>query len=507
MILITDLETVDGRVQLVDFMPILPSKNGHSVIRMVRGISGVVRMRAELILRFEYGRIISRLRQVAGGVIAIAAPNAMLLNTPIEFLIRESKIEGEFTVSAGQTVPFVMSWYPAHRIQPEPPQWEQAYAETRGWWSDWIQGCTFSDESRKNAVRSLLILKALTYPTTGSIVAAPTTSLPETRGADRNWDYRYCWLRDATFATGALLIAGYRQEAESWYRWLLNTVSHVSQLQTMYGLAGECLLPEYELWWLQGYSGSYPVRIGNEASRQLQLDVFGETMSGLDAARNHNLDLDEDTWEFQKALADHLETLWSQPDNGIWEQRNKRRHYTYSKIMAWAGIDRALRAVECYGLKGPLERWRSLRAAIHSDICTRGYNERLNSFVQTYESDELDASLLRIPLVRFLPATDPRVVGTINAIRSNLMTDGLVKRFVGHEGAFIPCSFWLAEALVMAGKIDEARSIFDRTLALRNDVGLLSEEYNVTQRRMLGNFPLALSHASLINCAAILAKS
>jgi GH15 family glucan-1,4-alpha-glucosidase len=399
-----------------------------------------------------------------------------------------------------------MSWYPAHRIQPEPPPWDQAYTETRAWWSDWMQGCTFSDEWREKTARSFLVLKALTYPTTGSIVAAPTTSLPETPGEDRNWDYRYCWLRDATFATRALLTGGYRQEAQSWFTWLLRTVSHVSQFQTMYGLAGEHLLPECELWWLQGYSGSYPVRLGNEASRQFQLDVLGETVNGLDAGRNHKLDLAEETWEFQKLITAHLQTIWSLSDNGIWEKRDQRRHYTYSKVMAWVGIDRAIRGVECYGLEGPIEHWRSLRSAIHSDICERGYNATLKSFVQAYDSDELDASLLRIPLVGFLPATDPRVVGTINAIRSNLTTDGLVKRFAGHEGAFIPCSFWLAEALVMAGKVDDARSIFDRALALRNDIGLLAEEYNVADGRMLGNFPLVLSHASLINCAAVLAE-
>jgi GH15 family glucan-1,4-alpha-glucosidase len=507
-VLETDFENEEGCVRVVDFMPLVPGDDRIRLVRTVAGIQGTVRMRAEFDFKFEYGRVVPRLSRNPHGATAVAAPDAVSVDAPVDMSLRDSSMHADFTVSAGQEIPFMMTWYPAHYSPPRPIDPRSACLETERWWQNWSNRCEARAEWRDAIVRSLLVLKAMTYPSTGAIVAAATTSIPESLGRGRNWDYRYCWIRDAGFAVHALLANGHREEARAWYEWLLRCIAgEPSQIQTLYGLAGERLLPEIELKWLEGYQRTRPVRIGNDASSQFQLDVFGEMMSSLALAQREGLSLPEESRDTQLTLANYVESAWKEPDNGIWEDRGLRRHYTYSKILAWAAIDRAITAIERYGLAGPVQRWRRLRSEIHSDICDRGFSARRNAFVRAYNDEELDAALLRIPSIGFLPSDDPRVTGTVRAIRTHLIRDGLVLRFADHEGAFIPCTLWLAENLAMAGQLAEARELFSRILSLRNDVGLLSEEYSCSWACLSGNFPQTLSHASLVNCAQALAAA
>jgi GH15 family glucan-1,4-alpha-glucosidase len=428
------------------------------------------------------------------------------------------KTVAELAVTPHQTIPFALTWYPSHLAEPGPRHPLKALAETETWWREWCAHLEVTGRWRDIVMRSLITLKALTYGPTGGIVAAPTTSLPELIGGVRNWDYRYCWLRDATFTLYALLTSNVKHEAVAWCEWLLRAIAgSPDELQTMYGIAGERRLTEFELPWLRGYEESRPVRIGNDAHSQFQLDIYGEIMDALHVARRHSTELGEDAWRLQGLLMGFVEAHWREPDQGIWEVRGPRRHFTHSKVMAWVAVDRAVKAVERFGLKGPLERWRALRAAIHDDVCGSGFSVARNAFVQHYGGDALDASLLMIPLVGFLPATDPRVVGTLEAIQRELMADGLVMRYATAEtgvdglppgeGAFLPCTFWLADNLILMGRYDEARRVFERLVRLCNDVGLLSEEYDPRANRQLGNFPQAFTHVFLINTAHNLTRA
>jgi GH15 family glucan-1,4-alpha-glucosidase len=430
---------------------------------------------------------------------------------PVPFHSRDFKTRAEFTVKEGRSLPFIMTWYPSHEPPPRAKLARRMLSSTESWWREWSSRCVSSGEWSQQVKRSLITLKALTYAPTGGIVAAPTTSLPEWPGGPRNWDYRFCWLRDATFTLYALLISGYQEEARAWREWLLRAVAgQPHELQIMYGISGERRLWEFEVQWLDGYEHSRPVRLGNAAHDQLQLDVYGEVMDTLYVARKSGFQHDEEGWKVQEKLMDFLESAWDQPDNGIWEVRGPRRHFTHSKVMAWVAVDRAVKMVERFEAQGPVEKWRALRIRIHDDICRQGFDSQRNAFVQYYGAKELDAALLMIPLVGFLPATDPRVIGTVEAIQRELMSDGLVQRYStkpsvdglpAGEGAFLPCTFWLADNLAMFGRYEEARAIFERLLETANDVGLLSEEYDPHSQRQLGNFPQALSHVSLINTA------
>jgi GH15 family glucan-1,4-alpha-glucosidase len=511
LILDTEFETDTGAVTVTDFMPLPSTEDEVDVIRIVRGLRGEVPMRLEAVFRFDYGHVVPWLKQRPYGLQAIAGPSALQLWSPVELRNEDFLTKAEFTVREGQSVPFSLCWYPSH-VQEPPIQHPEVLLEcTARWWRDWSAKCTYDGPWAEAVRRSLITLKALTYNPTGSIVAAPTTSLPEEIGGERNWDYRYCWIRDATLTLYSLLISGYTDEAVAWRRWLLRSAAgRPEEMQIMYGLAGERRLPELELPWLAGYEGSRPVRIGNAAQSQFQLDIYGELMDALHVARKYRVEPDSDAWRVQKVLARFIGERWGEPDSGIWEVRGPRRHFTHSKLMAWVGIDRAISGVEQHGLEGPVEEWRALRARIHDDICRRGFHTGRNSFVQSYGSDQLDASLLLLPIVGFLPPNDPRVVGTVEAIRRELTIDGFVLRYrtetgvdglAGGEGTFLPCTFWLADALALMGRRDEASELFERLLSIRNDVGLLAEEYDPRARRQLGNFPQAFSHVGLINTA------
>jgi GH15 family glucan-1,4-alpha-glucosidase len=515
LILETDFESPDGAVTLIDFMP--PRGKASDVVRIVVGKRGKVAMRTELVLRFDYGALVPWVTRIEGDTLrAIAGPDMTVLRTPVRVQGVDMKTVGAFTVSAGERVPFTLTYSPSHLPPPEPIDAEAALADTEAFWRDWASRCRPAGEWSDAVKRSLITLKALTYRPTSGIVAAATTSLPEQLGGVRNWDYRFCWLRDATLTLLALMNGGYYEEAAAWREWLLRAVAgSPSQLQIMYGNGGERRLTECELPWLPGYEGAAPVRIGNAASDQLQLDVYGEVMDALHQARS-GLDGIEPGWALQQALLDHLEGIWSKPDEGIWEVRGGRRHFTYSKVMAWVAFDRAVKSVERFGLDGPLDRWRALCRQIHEDVCRQAFNPEIGAFVQSYGSRELDASVLMLPLVGFLPASDPRIRGTIDAIQRELMVDGFVLRYntatsndglAPGEGAFLACSFWLADNLVLLGRREEARQLFERLLALRNDVGLLSEEYDPRAKRLVGNFPQAFSHISLINTAYNLASA
>ncbi len=511
LVLETEFRCAGGTVALIDFMPVAERIGKVDLVRVVEGRAGRVPMRTEVILRFDYGRIVPWVRRRRYGVRAIAGPDAVQLRSPIDLRGEEFRTVGEFEIAAGQSVSFVMTRYASHLGEPRGRDPAAMLRETEAWWRQWSSRCSISGPWRAAVLRSLITLKALTYSPTGAIVAAPTASLPEKIGGVRNWDYRYCWLRDATFTLYALLIAGYTEEAQAWRQWLLRAAAGQPQeLQIMYGLAGERRLTEYEVPWLQGYAGSRPVRIGNAAHKQLQLDVYGEIMDALHVARRYGLRSDDDSWRMQRVLLDFLESVWHKPDEGIWEIRGKRRPFVHSRVMAWVAVDRAVKEIERAGAQGPLERWRALRARIHDDVCRHGFNSSRGAFVQYYGADTLDAALLMMPLVGFLPASDPRVAGTIEAIQRELMADGLVRRYLGHdgvdglppgEGAFLPCTFWLVDCLQALGRHQEAREIFSRLLELRNDVGLLSEEYDPALKRQLGNFPQAFSHIALINSA------
>jgi len=510
LILETHIETKDGAATLVDFMP--PRGRTSHVVRLAQGRRGTVALRTEFIIRFDYGSLFPWVtRQEDGSLHAVAGPDMAVLRTAVPLTAQGRRHVGEFSVLAGQTVSFVLTYERSHLPPPAPIDPAAALSDTETFWRDWSTRCSLPDQWPEAVMRSLITLKALTYQPTGGIVAAVTTSLPEQLGGTRNWDYRYCWLRDATFTLLALMNAGYFEEAQAWRSWLLRAVAGApSQVQIMYGLNGERRLNEWEAGWLKGYEDSRPVRVGNAACRQLQLDVYGEVLDALFHARAGKLKADAAGWRLQRSLLEHLEQIWIDPDEGIWEVRGGRRQFTTSKVMAWVAFDRAIRSVEMFGMDGPIDRWRALRREIHEDVCRRGFDREVGAFVQSYGSKELDASVLLIPLVGFLPPQDPRVRNTIAAIENHLMSDGFVRRYdhsrgvdglPGSDAAFLPCSFWLADNLVLSGRKAEAQRLFQRLLSLCNDVGLLSEEYDTKARRLVGNFPQALSHIALINTA------
>ena len=512
LVLETDFETGDGAVRVTDFMP--PRQAAPDLVRIVEGLRGRVAMRMELVVRFDYGSIVPWARRLQEAVSYVGGPDALALETPVETHGENLTTVAKFTVAEGERVPFVLAWHPSHEPPPRSVDAEQALRETLTWWEEWAARCTYEGEWRDAVLRSLTVLKALTYAPTGGIVAAPTTSIPEAIGGVRNWDYRYCWLRDATFTLYALLSSGYTNEARAWRDWLVRAVAgDPAELQIMYGLGGERRLREHELDWLPGYEESRPVRIGNAASAQLQTAVYGEVMDALHNARRAEIEPSDTAWALQRVLLEELEREWTLPDEGIWEVRGPRRHFTHSKVMAWVGFDRAVKAVERFGRDGDAERWKRLRAEIHDEVCREGYDAGRGAFVQSYGSPILDASLLMIPLVGFLPAEDPRVRGTIEAIERDLTVDGLVLRYPEGEesadvdglppgeGTFLLCSFWLADCLHLLGRDDDARALFERLLSLRNDVGLLAEEYDTRAGRLVGNFPQAFSHIGLVNTA------
>jgi GH15 family glucan-1,4-alpha-glucosidase len=511
LVLETTWETPDGAVRVYDFMP--PRGKAPDVVRIVEGVRGRVAMRSELVLRFDYGHIVPWVVSNNRALLAIAGPDALCLRTPAPTHGENMHSVSEFTVEEGERVPFVLTWYPSHEKQPHPVDADVAFEETRSFWLEWNQdGALDVPESWRPLLnRSLMVLKALTYAPTGGIVAAPTTSLPEAIGGERNWDYRYCWLRDATLTLLALLDGGHVEEAKQWRSWLLRAVAgDPADIQIMYGVAGERRLTELELPWLPGYEKSAPVRIGNAASEQLQLDVYGEVMDALYQSRVHGLEFEEHAWDLQKTMLAYLEDAWTAPDDGIWEIRAPRRHFVHSKVMAWVAFDRAVRTVETQDVDGDVDRWRAVRDAIHRDVCEHGYDASRGTFTQSYESTELDASLLVLPLVGFLPASDQRMRRTIEAIEQELMRDGFVLRYrtettddglAPGEGVFLPCSFWLVDCLELLGRHDDAYALFERLLGLANDVGLLSEEYDPVAGRLLGNFPQAFTHLALVNSA------
>ena len=516
LVLDTEFETADGTVRLVDCMT--PGGRHRDVVRIVEGVAGRVPMHMELVIRFDYGSVVPWVRRRDGMLTAIAGPDALRLQTPVEHRGRDFTTIADFAVAAGERVPFTLTWHPSYEAPLEAADPLRDVDETVEYWRQWSSRCTYRGEWRDAVLRSLLVLKALEYEPTGGIVAAPTTSLPEALGGVRNWDYRYCWLRDATFSLYALMIAGYVDEAKAWRDWLLRAVAgKPSDLQILYGPAGERRLPEYELPWLPGYEGSAPVRVGNAAVHQFQLDVYGEILDTMHITRRAGIEPDEADWNLERKLIEFLETGWKEPDEGIWEVRGPRRHFTHSKVMAWVAFDRAVKAVTRFRCDGPVDRWRKLRAAVHDEVCRQGYDAERGAFVQYYGAKELDASLLMIPLVGFLPATDPRVRGTVAAIERELVVDGFVRRYRPEgsnavdglppgEGVFLPCTFWLADNLALLGRRAEARRLFEKLLALRNDVGLLAEEYDPDARRLLGNFPQAFTHVSLVNTAHNLAR-
>ena len=514
LILETDYETEEGAATVIDCMP--PRSREPNLVRMVVGRRGKVPMRTELIVRFDYGSIVPWVRRIERGISAVAGADSIHIHTDVPLRGENLTTVAEFTVSEGQRVPLCLMWHPYHEACPGRIDAEKAIRKTDRWWRDWSARCTYRGPWRDAVLRSFITLKALTYAPTGGILAAATTSLPEKMGGMRNWDYRYCWVRDATFSLYALINGGYLDESKAWRQWLLRAVAGTpSQLNIMYGLNGERRLNELELDWLPGYEGSRPVRTGNAAYKQFQLDVFGELMDSVHVARRAGMTIEEDTWQMQLAMLAHLETAWREPDEGIWEVRGSRRHFTHSKVMAWTAIDRAVKAVEQWGLQGPVDHWRELRGEIHEEVCRKGYDAERNTFVQYYGGQELDASLLLMPGLGFLPPSDPRVQGTVKAIQENLMCESFVMRYTMNpgvdglpsgEGAFLACTFWLADCLALMGRKAEARRLFDRLMSLRNDVGLLSEEYDVHAGRLVGNFPQAFSHVGLINTAANLAR-
>ena len=517
LVLETELDTDSGTVRLIDFMP--PRETKPDLVRIVEGVRGRVEVAMELVLRFGYGSIVPWVRNLDGTLVAIAGPDGVALRTPVTLEGRNLHTHASFTVAEGDRVPFVLTWYTSHESLPEPVDPESALRDTVSYWEDWAAKCDAPERWHDEVLRSLITLKALTYAPTGGIVAAPTTSLPEWIGSVRNWDYRYCWLRDATLTLLALLRAGFVDEAGAWRDWLLRAIAGSPEdLQIMYGVAGERRLTELELPWLDGYEDSRPVRIGNDASNQLQLDVYGEVVEALYRARVKGLRASDDAWRLTTKILDWLESGWSREDEGIWEVRGPRRHFTHSKVMAWVAFDRAVKMVTRVGREGPVERWRAQRKAIREDVLRFGYNPEKRSFTQYYGSDRLDASLLLIPLVGFLKASDPRVVGTVEAIQQELLRDGFVERYRAddgnvdvdglppREGVFLPCSFWLVAVLSQQGRHEEAVALFERLLSLRNDLGLISEEYDTEHGRLLGNFPQAFTHIGIVETAFTLSR-
>jgi GH15 family glucan-1,4-alpha-glucosidase len=512
LVLETEWELAEGTVRITDCM--LVRDEYPQIVRMLECIRGAVEMRMDLTIRFEYGSAIPWVRHVDGTLIAIAGPDGLALWSPVHGRGENMSTVAEFIVHEGQSVPFVMNYFHSTNEVPRPVDAAYAVHQTARYWQDWAEMDALSlGERQEPVVRSLLTLKALTHRPTGGIIAAATTSLPEALGGGRNWDYRYSWLRDATLTLSSLMAAGYAEEATAWRDWLLRAVAgEPSKLQIMYGPSGERNLLEYEIPWLPGYEGSSPVRVGNAAANQYQLDVYGEVISALHEARRLGIPSSDPAWDLERAILDFLESGWKEPDDGIWEVRGPRRHFTHSKVMAWLAVDSAVRDIEEYALSGPLERWRALRDEIHAEVLEKGYDAERKTFTQYYGSKELDASVLMAPLVGFLPPTDERIIGTVEAIQRELTQDGFVMRYdstqsehvdglTGREGAFLACSFWLADDLHLIGRHDEAVELFDRLVALRNDLGLLSEEYDPVAKRQVGNFPQAFSHVSLVNTA------
>jgi GH15 family glucan-1,4-alpha-glucosidase len=511
LILETEFQTAGGVVALIDFMPLNDRGEFVDLIRIVEGRRGTVPMKMEIVMRFDYGHVMPWVVGRDYGLRAIAGPDGLTLRTTARIHGRDFMTVANFNVSEGQTVPFTLTWFPSHRPEPAGRHPHRMLEDTERRWTDWSARCSYHGPWRELVVRSLITLKALTYAPTGAIVAAPTTSLPEQIGGVRNWDYRFCWLRDATFTLYALLSSGYTEEARAWREWLLRAIAgHPQEVQVIYGISGERRLTELDVDWLAGYESSRPVRIGNQAHTQFQLDIWGEVMDTMHLERKHQIQHGGDAWNLQLALMDFLEGAWDRPDNGIWEVRGPRRHFTHSKVMAWVAFDRAVKAVESFHLEGPVDRWRALRDRVHSEVMHHGFNRQRNAFIQYYGSDHLDASLLMMPLVGFIEASDLRMVSTVAAIERELMQEGFVRRYLPRheiehlpdgEGAFLPCSFWLADNYALAGRAAKARAMFERLVSVCNDVGLIAEEYDPAEKRQLGNFPQAFTHVSLINSA------
>ncbi len=517
LILETTFETESGKVSLVDFMP--PREHYPEVVRIVKGMEGRIEMRMLLIIRFNYGLTVPWVRNDGGFFYAVAGPDALILRSDVEVRGEGLTTVADFALGKGQQKSFVLAWYPSHLRPPHSLHPDHALTETESFWGKWVKRCTYEGPFRQEVVRSLITLKGLIYAPTGGIIAAATTSLPEQLGGVRNWDYRYCWLRDATFTLYALMQSGYSDEASAWITWLLRAIAgDPAQMQIMYGVAGERGLIELEQKHLGGYEHSVPVRIGNAAAGQFQLDVYGEVMDALHVARSVGIRPAEEAWRLQKHLIDFVENNWDKPDDGIWEIRGPRRHFTHSKVMAWVAMDRAVKGVKQFGLEGDVEHWKSVRDAIHDDICRNGYNPKRGAFTQYYGSEKLDASLLLIPLVGFLPPTDERVISTVQLIEKELMNDGFVMRYLPSassevdglppgEGAFLPCSFWLADALTLIGQQQKAKELFNRLLTVSSSLGLISEEYDAQKKRQVGNLPQAFSHVGQINTARNLSQN
>ncbi|WP_306664878.1 glycoside hydrolase family 15 protein [Streptomyces sp. Rer75] len=519
LVLESEWDTPRGTVRVIDFMP--PRDGVPQLVRIVEGVSGRVPVRSALRMRFSYGWVVPWVHKVDSRTVAVAGPDSVWLDTEVDTFGKDLTTYADFTVAPGDRIAFTISWQPSHKEPPALPEPEAALEATEAFWREWVEHCTYHGPYRDAVVRSLITLKALTYAPTGGIVAAPTTSLPEDIGGVRNWDYRFTWLRDAAITLSSLLRTGYREEARAWREWLLRAVAgDPENLQIMYGIAGERELSEAELTWLPGYENSQPVRVGNGAAGQLQLDVYGEVTEALHLAHMTGLARNDYASVLQLKLIRYLEEHWDEPDEGIWEVRGPRRHFVHSKVMAWVAVDRTVKLIESGDVDGPLDRWRDLRDEIHRDVCEKGYDAERNTFTQSYGSKELDASLLLIPQMGFLPPDDKRVIGTIEAIQRELSTsDGFVMRYPtagedagvdgleGDEGAFLACSFWLADDLAMIGRVDEARRLFEKLLALRNDLGLLAEEWDAHLQRQVGNFPQAFSHVPLIDTALRLTAS
>ena len=510
LILETRFETASGTVALIDFMP--PRGNASDVVRLVRGVRGRVKLTMQLVIRFGFGIDIPWVKRTEdGALLAICGPDMAVLRTPVETRGEDLTTVADFEVGEGETIPFVLTYGPSHLPVPRPVNPAHALQATEDFWTEWCSRCTYEGDHRNLVMRSLITLKALTYAPTGGIVAAPTTSLPEKLGGKRNWDYRFCWLRDATFTLLALMNSGYTEEASAWHNWLLRAAAGApANMQIMYGIMGERRLSEWEAGWLPGYEGAQPVRIGNAAHAQLQLDVYGELMDAFHQSRMARLKLDDGSWDLECAVLEHLAEVWDHPDHGIWERRGEGKHYVSSKVMTWVAFDRAIKSVEKFGFDAPVERWRALRDEICRDVCDKGFDAGANAFVESYGSQLLDASILLLPAVGFLPASDPRVRGTIAAIEKHMMRGGFVLRHDPREisdekrpieGAFLACSLWLADAHMLAGDIDKAQALFDRVVAVANDLGLLAEEYDSGAERQTGNFQQALTHIALINTA------
>jgi GH15 family glucan-1,4-alpha-glucosidase len=523
LVLETTFHTDDGVVRVVDTMPI--RKHTVDIVRMVEGVSGRVPMHMDLRIRFDYGANLPWVTDQDGRLHATAGPDSMVLTTPAPFEGAGRSTVADFVVGAGDTVPFVLAWHPSHEQPPRDSNGMNAIRRTETWWRRWSKQCTYKGESSDLVLRSLITLKALTYAPTGGIVAAPTTSLPEWIGSVRNWDYRFCWLRDSVLTLFALMTGGYNDEALAWRDWLLRAAAgDPAQLQIMYGIGGERRLDEYEVDWLPGYEGSAPVRVGNAASEQFQLDVYGETLASLSLMRGvappelagaGAAGSPDEAWKLELAILDYLEGAWQHPDDGLWEMRGERQHFTHSKVMAWLGFASAVQSVETFDLPGPIDRWRAKRDEIHAQVCSEGYDAELGSFTQAYGSKQLDAALLQIPATGFLPATDERMVGTVKAIERGLLHDGFVLRYRSEsgddglppgEGAFLPCSFWLVGNYVMQGREADARNLYDKLTAIANDVGLFSEEYDPVAKRQLGNLPQAFTHLAFVRAAASLSN-